>query len=159
MIYFDLITDGIFVGTCPTSTIDIQRLKQAGITAVLNMQTDRDFKVNGINWSMLEKNYHQTDISSYRYPIIDFDDEDMLSLIGGAAKLLNQITDNHARVYVHCTAGQQRSPSAVRSWLAWQKSHELEAEIEIVMKARKCDTPLHVLRNADSILEKNITPP
>jgi hypothetical protein len=155
VINFDLITDGIFVGTCPASTVDVQRLKQAGITAILNMQTDRDFNVNGINWPMLEKNYHQSGISSYRYPIIDFDDDDMLSLIGGAAKLLDEITKNHPRIYVHCTAGQQRSPSAVITWLAWQKNHALENAINIVMKARKCDPPLHVLRKADDLLEQS----
>ena len=155
MINFDLITDGVFVGTCPASNIDVQRLKQAGITATLNMQTDRDFNVNGINWPSLEKSYHQSGISSYRYPIIDFDDEEMLSLIGGAAKLLNEITENHSRIYVHCTAGQQRSPSAVIAWLAWQKGHGLDDAIEIVMKARKCDPPLHVLKKADSLLEQN----
>ena len=155
MINFDLITDGIFVGTCPASTIDIQRLKQAGITAILNMQTDNDFKVNGIDWPFLEKNYHQTGITSYRYPIIDFDDDEMLSFIGGAAKLLSEIVETHPRIYVHCTAGQQRSPSAVIGWLAWQKGHTLEDAIEIVMKARKCAPPLHVLRKADDLLEKD----
>ncbi len=157
MINFDLITDGVFVGTCPGSTIDVQRLKQAGISAVLNMQTDRDFIVNGINWPMLEKNYHQSGLSSYRYPIIDFDDADMLNLIGGAAKLLNEITENHSRIYVHCTAGQQRSPSAAIAWLAWQKDLGLENAIDIVMKARKCDPPLHVLIKANSLLEQNNT--
>ena len=155
MINFDLITDGIFVGTCPTSTVDVQRLKQAGITALLNMQTDRDFKINGVNWLYLEKNYHETGIASYRYPIIDFNDEEMLSLISGAAKLLNKIIQSHSQIYVHCTAGQQRAPSAVIAWLAWQKGHSLEDAIEIVMNARKCNPPLHVLRKADSLLEQN----
>ena len=154
MIYFDLITDGIFVGTCPTSTIDIQRLEQAGRTAILNMQTEDDFKANGINWSHLETAYHQTGITSYRCPIKDFDDEEMLSFISGAAKLLSKIVESHSRIYVHCTAGQQRSPSAVIAWLAWQQGHHLEDAIKIVMKARKCNPPLHVLRKADRLLKK-----
>ena len=116
------------------------------------MQTNRDFDAKGINWPVLEKNYHQSGIASYRYPIIDFDDNDMLSLIGGAGKLLDEITESHSRIYVHCTAGQQRSPSAVIAWLAWHKNHGLENAIDIVMKARKCDPPLHVLRKVDSQL-------
>ena len=49
MINFDPIDGGIFVGTCPTSLIDIQRLKQAGFTSVLNLQTDVDFQKLRIN--------------------------------------------------------------------------------------------------------------
>ena len=151
MINFDKIIDDIFVGTCPISIIDVQRLKQAGMSAILNLQTDRDFSVTGINWPMLEQYYHQNQISSYRYPIIDFDDIDMTNLLPGAVDLLQEMVAKHSRIYVHCTAGKQRSPSAVIGYLAWCKGHGLQSALDIVMAARNCGPPVHVLENIDML--------
>ena len=154
MINFDKIIDEIFVGSCPASSVDVHRLKQAGMSAILNLQTDGDFKINAINWPDLEKNYHDSGIASYRYPIIDFDDDDLIKLISGAAETLNDMVQHHSRVYVHCTAGKQRSPSAVITYLAWHKNLGLQNSIDLVMAARNCAPPIHALERADALRSK-----
>ncbi len=151
MIYFDRIVDDVFVGTCPGSIIDVSRIKQVGITAVLNLQTDSDFSVIGINWPLLEREYHRLDIAAYRCPIIDFDDDDMTSRLAVAASILNDMLEKQHRVYVHRTAGKQRSPSVVIGYLAWHREFGLDRAVQLVTQARCCDPPVHVIESVDSL--------
>ena len=149
MIIFDRIVDDVFVGTAPASPIDVARLAQGGFSALLNLQTDSDFRVHGIDWSALERHYFESDMATYRVPIVDFDDDDLSGKLVGAARTLDDIVARHQRVYVHCTAGMQRSPSVVIAWLAWHRGMDMERAITTVMEARRCDPPLHVLRAVD----------
>lgn len=154
MINFDKIVDDIFIGTCPMTSLDIQRVKQAGITAVLNLQTDLDFVNNSIRWPVLEEEYHNNGIAVYRIQIIDFDDEDLIQNLPIAAKTLNDMIENNHTAYVHCTAGMQRSPSTVIGFLAWHRSNSLEKASEIVLGARNCAPPIHVLAAVDKLVSR-----
>ena len=151
MIYFDRIVDDVFVGTCPGSIIDVSRIKQAGITAILNLQTDLDFSVNGIDWPLLEREYHRLEIAAYRCPIIDFDDDELKSRLAATASTLNDMLQNQHCVYVHCTAGKQRSPSVVIGYLAWHREVALDRAVQLVMQARDCDPPVHVIESVDAL--------
>ncbi len=151
MINFDRIVENIFVGTCPYTAIDAKRLKSAGVTAVLNMQTDQDFKANKIDWLSLEQAYLQLDIIAYRFPIVDFDDEDLSKNLLPATKILENLMINNHCAYVHCNAGMQRSPSVVIGYLAWRKKFGLEAALELVTTARKCDPPVWVLESIETL--------
>ena len=154
MITFDPVLDRIFVGTCPGSVLDVSRIKQAGISAILNLQTDSDFAACSIDWPLLENEYHRQEIAVCRYPIVDFDDDDMKSQLAGAASTLNEMLDNRHRVYVHCTAGRQRSPSVVIGYLAWHQEYDLDRALKLVMKARNCDPPVHVIKSVDALLNR-----
>ena len=154
MIYFDRIVENIFVGTCPASTIDVSRIKQAGVTAVLNLQTDTDFAAARIDWPVLEEAYHRLGIAAYRFPIADFDDDDMASRLADAASMLKSILENQHRVYVHCTAGRQRSPSVVIGYLAWHQDYDLAGALQLVMAERNCDPPVHVIEAVDTLQER-----
>ena len=152
MIIFDRIINGIFVGTCPTNFVDVQRLKQAGITAVLNLQSDGDFGKTRINWQAMEQHYQTSEILVYRVKIVDFDDDDLARNLPGATQILADIIDNGHCVYVHCTAGMQRSPSVVIGYLAWNRRFGLDEAVKLVMTARNCDPPLAVLRSVDPLI-------
>ena len=150
MIAFDRIVDGIFIGTCPENRLDAERLSQNRITAVFNLQSDADLVARQIHWADLEQAYLELGISPYRAPIIDFDDADMAALLPNAVATLAAVIKEYSRVYVHCTAGQQRSPSAVIGYLAWHCGYDLEEAITLVMSTRKCAPPLHVIRALDA---------
>ena len=150
MITFDRVFEGIFVGTCPDNERDLARLGRERITAVLSLQSDADLAERQIDWADQERAYQQLNITSYRVPIIDFDDADMTALLPGAAEVLELLMKSNSRVYVHCSAGQQRSPSVVIGYLAWHRKLDLEEAISLVMSARKCAPPLHVIRALDA---------
>ena len=154
MINFDRIKTNIFVGSCPGNQMDVQRLAQAGITAVMNLQTESDFDDHGIDWPTLEVLYHQSDIAVYLVSIVDHDDDDLTAKLPDAASALADIVELGHRVYVHCTAGLQRSPSVVIGYLAWHQQISLENALNQVLKARKCDPPIAVLEATDVLVRR-----
>ncbi len=149
MINFDRIIDNIFVGSCPTTPVDVSRLQQAGITAVLNLQTDTDFRTLGIDWPTLEIAYEAAGISPWRFPIIDFDREDLVQLLPDAARSLDDMLGREHRVYVHCTAGMERSPAVVIAYLVWHRGSGLSTALKQVKAARRCRPFEDALQRAD----------
>ena len=151
MINFDRITDQLFVGTCPASPLDVKRLGQAGIGAVVNLQSDTDFKVLGIDWVALENHYFEQGIEVYRYPMIDFDEQNIEQRLQEGAAVVNQAIGAGHRTYLHCTAGRERSPTTAAAWLTLYGGRTAKEALLEVLNARK-SRPYHemVLRLADS---------
>jgi len=137
MINFNRISDRIFVGTCPASAVDVRRLAQAGIDAVVNLQTDQDFIALGIDWPALEHAYFEQGIEVYRYPMIDFDEADIESRLRAAAAVVNDALDAGHRIYLHCTAGQERSPTTAAAWLTLFGDRSPDDALQQVKQARK----------------------
>ena len=114
MINLTRIRPQIFIGSYPQNEVDLDRLKSGPkITAVLNLQTDKDFAALKLDWSRIERGYLARDMLCHRWPIVDFSPRDLEQRLEGAARLLDQLIDFGHRVYVHCTAGVGRAPAAV----------------------------------------------
>ncbi len=71
------ILPNFFVGTFPKGSVDIDRLRQEGVTAVLNVQTDEDMAHWGVNWRRLEPYCREAGIEVRRVPVRDFDPDDL----------------------------------------------------------------------------------
>lgn len=57
-LYFDKIGDTkIFMGTYPLREDDIFKMRDKGITGVLNLQTENDIKQRGVPWKHLKSVY------------------------------------------------------------------------------------------------------
>ena len=74
----DQITPRLYLGSCPRTTADIDRLKtEYGITTVLNLQTGEDDLRLAIPWHVLESHYRDCRIEIRRCrvncPVEDFD--------------------------------------------------------------------------------------
>ena len=150
VINFNQIQPQIFVGTYPQSALDIDRLRMGpGVTAVLNLQTEEDFQVLGVRWERLMERYLEHDLVVQRYPIRDFDRDDLREHLPGVAGLLNDMLAIGHRVYIHCTAGVGRAPAVAIAYLAWHKEWDLERAYEHVREARKCDPYIDVIRELD----------
>ena len=146
---FDPIVDQIFVGRGPTTADHIAQMKAAGVTAVLNLQTDQDFLDQGIDWPRLVTAYEQNDIRIVRMEIIDFDKQDLIEKLPEATAKLADLIDQGEHVYVHCTAGKERSPGTVACYLAWHRELGLARALEIVKSARDCKPFEDALTTAD----------
>lgn len=66
-------------------------MAEAGITGVLNVQTEIDIAHRGINWDRMTEYYAQHGIEPVHYPIHDFNEEDLKSKIRDGAALLNKM--------------------------------------------------------------------
>ena len=91
MINFGPVESHLFVGNTPQSEVDVARLKQLGVSAVLSLQSDQDFKAYRINWKKLLAAYQRHDIVVQRFPVIDFNERDLGNKVAEAAQALHQL--------------------------------------------------------------------
>ena len=145
MINFDPILSNLIVGSFPASRIDVNRLAQAGVTAVVNLQSDVDFVHLGVNWPALEASYLELGIAVYRVPMIDFDEVDIAQWVPKAAECVNQAMDKKYRVYLHCTAGRERSPTTAAAWLTWYGGYSLDDALHRVRSTRHLANPYEAI--------------
>ena len=139
----------LFVGSCPGSPADIDQLRQAfGVTAVLNVQTDDDMVIWGIDWDGLESHYQTTSIEVRRVPVRDFDPDDLRRKLPVCVELLDELLDLGHVVYLHCNMAVNRSPTIVIAYLHWVQGWTLEKAIAHVMKCRSCDPYVEAIRLA-----------
>lgn len=129
------------IGPYPQSEAEVRVLREHGITAVLNLQTDTDFEERWIDWNELCAAYIQAGIVCRRCPIVDFDRKDLVEQLPQAAAVLKALLDAGHRVFVHCTAGMSRSCATGILYLV--KYHEMDADaaLQIVKQFRKVAAP------------------
>jgi len=136
MINFDRVEGDIFLGSAPQTSVDVARLKQMKITAVLSLQSNADFKSHNIDWKKLQSNYQYNDITVQRFSIIDFDEIDLGNKLAEPVKALNTLLVLGHRVYVHCNAGVCRAPATVLGYLCHYRSMSIDYGLEYLRRSR-----------------------
>jgi protein-tyrosine phosphatase len=144
----DPILPNLRVGSHPDTTDDIDRLKAAGMTAVLNVQSDDDCEYLGIDWSRLHAHYFAVGLEVRRVRIQDFDDADLRDKLPQAVEELNDLIGKGHTVFVHCSAGINRSPSVIICYLHWVEGWSLDEALSHVRNCRACDPVREVIRLA-----------
>jgi len=122
----------LVVGPGPTELADLDTLRGHGITGLLSLQTDGDLGARGLSWSLLWQLYTQRGIEARRVPIRDFDRRDLGAHIAAGLAALDPLLAAHERVYLHCTAGLNRSPTLALAHLyrSLGPAHALDALME-----------------------------
>ena len=131
----------IYIGPYPQNEEDISLLARSEITGVLNVQTDMDFTHRQINWTSNLNSYKKHEIEIVRYPIRDFDSEDLSEKLKGAAEKLKDLLQGGKSVYVHCTAGMSRAAATVIAYLVLYDNYSLEEAYEYVKFYRNIICP------------------
>ncbi len=149
------ISPRLFVGSCPTGKADIDRLKEAGMTAVVNLQTRSDLAYLQIDWPRLETLYRTAGIEIRRVPIEDFNRDALRQNLSKGVEAVDDLMQNGHTVYVHCSAGVNRSPSVIIAYLHWIEGWGLDEAAHHVMSRRFCDPYLEsiALATADRAKE------
>ena len=141
MINFDLVENGVFVGSAPQSNVDVERLKQLKITAVINLQSDEDLAVRNIDWPKMEASYQQHDLVVERFPINDFDETDLGNKVAEPIKRLNAFLSVGHKVYIHCNSGICRAPAVALGYLCHFQGMSMEAGLQQLWIARPVASP------------------
>ena len=121
--------------------MDIARLKQLRVTAVISLQSDQDFKAYKIDWKKLLTAYQRNDIVVQRFPITDFDEHDLGNKVAEPAKALHQLLEVGHRVYVHCNAGVCRAPGTVLTYLCFYRGMTIDEGLALIRQARPQANP------------------
>jgi protein-tyrosine phosphatase len=146
---FAQILPRLFLGPHPQSIDDIERLRrEAGITAVLNLQTDDDMRSVNLVWEPLEAHYLAYGIELARVPVRDFDPLDLREKLPKCVATLDRLLTANHTVYLHCTAGTGRSPTVAISYLHWCQGWELDAAVAYVKERRPCSPNVEAVRLA-----------
>eukprot|EP00741_Cyanophora_paradoxa_P003495 tig00000711_g3394.t1 len=135
------ITGEIFSGSYPQTDGDVEMLRNAGITAVLNVMTEEDLHHRQVNWIELLRSYDLRSIRVERLPIRDFDQEELLRKLGEAVRLLDRLVREGHKVFVHCTAGISRAPAIVLSYLVWCRGYKPDGAFQFIKQRRPVAMP------------------
>jgi hypothetical protein len=146
---YNQVLSQLFVGSYPESRGDIDRLRQeSDITAILNLQTDEDMSYFKIDWERLQMLYAARGITVQRVPVKDFDPADLREKLPACVKALNDLLAAGHSVYVHCSAGVNRSPTVVIAYLYWCRDLDLNEAAAYVNQRRSCSPDVEAIRLA-----------
>ena len=145
---YDEILPELIVGCCPDSYQDVLEIKAVGATALLSLQTDEDLAERGLSWSDIEDWCRAAGIVARREPVRDFDPDHLTERLPDCARTLDELIGSGHRVYLHCTAGVNRSPSVAIAWLVWKRGKTLEEAYAFVTRRRYSEPNLHTIRAA-----------
>jgi protein-tyrosine phosphatase len=145
----DQILANLFVGSCPRDPADIDSLAtKSGITAVLNVQTDEDLAYWDISWHEMEAVYRRSGIEVRRVPVQDFNPEELRRKLPACVQAPDGLLRAGHTVYVHCSAGMNRSPSTVVAYLHWVQGMPLNEAVEYVLNRHPSDPYVEAIRLA-----------
>jgi len=136
---FDEVADALLVGALPQDAADVAALAAAGVTRVLNLVEDVEYRDGGRE--TCEAAYADAGIEERRVPLVDFGNlaADRLT---EAVAVLRTWQDEGQRIYVHCRAGRQRSAAVVAAALALRDGSSLLEALERVRRRRSVADPL-----------------
>jgi protein-tyrosine phosphatase len=99
------------VGPAPRTLEDVRRLAEHGITGLVSLRSDEDLRAYGLQWPVLWQLLVSHGIHPARVPIRDFDATDLRRHLDAGLAALDSHFQEGRRVYLHCTAGLNRSPT------------------------------------------------
>ncbi|MBM4372369.1 MAG: dual specificity protein phosphatase family protein [Deltaproteobacteria bacterium] len=141
MLDLDIINDRLIVGSRPEDLNDVEQLRRLGITGVLSLQSDGDLNRTGLSWAALWRLQVERGMEVHRYSITDFNPQDLIEKLEGAVDQLEELAGRHERVYVHCTAGVNRSPTVSIAWLFMRQGRTLDQAMDEVTRRRTVAQP------------------
>lgn len=146
MNYHQLLPE-LFVGSSPLTKEDVRKLAVQGVTAVLNLTTDDDLNWYKINVTKMMEHFHMVNIEYHRLPVEDFNVTELSAKLPECIAAVDQILRSGHRLYLHCIAGVNRSPTVAIAYLHRHRGYELTKAILYVMSRRPCDPLLEALHN------------
>ena len=126
----------VYVGSCPRSAADVERLADAGVQALLCLQSDDCFAALGIDGEAVRSAAARRGVLWLRVAVRDFDRLDQAAMLPDIVRALGALTAMGKRTYVHCTAGINRAPLAVVGLLTFARGWGIDDAVAHVKAQR-----------------------
>ena len=121
----------------PAHASDLDALRvETRVSAVLSVQHDECLAHQGIDYPGLVRHGRRLGLTMESCPLRDFDPADQQRGLPAAVRALWDLLRQGHRVYVHCTAGINRSPLVVLAYLTLVEGIGLEETITLLLRAR-----------------------
>jgi len=133
---------------------DVPLLRQMGVTTVVSLQSDKDAATCGVPVKKLLNAYSKAEIELRRVATPDFDHGALAAnLDQSVAEIEAALAPRWAKVYLHCTAGINRAPTAAAAFLVRARGCSAQEAYEFVRARRHCSPYLEVLQNYEMSLK------
>lgn len=131
------IRSDLIVGSCPMGLDDIERiLGETKATAILSLQSDACRGAFTIDYETHRAYGEAAGVAMINAPMLDFDPPDQRRNLPAAVRALTSLLAGGHRVYVHCTAGINRSPLVVLGYLAFVETMDAGKALTFIREAR-----------------------
>jgi atypical dual specificity phosphatase len=131
------IDDRLRVGGYPQDPADVLALRDLGVTAVLNLQSDADLKARAIHWPGMWAEMLRAGLAIERVPIADMDKHDLLHRLDAAVAALDALLSDGHSVYLHCNVGINRSPTVGIAYYVRHRGMSLDAAATLFASRRE----------------------
>lgn len=136
----------LFVGPALLADDDFQQLRALNVTAILSLQTEEDGEDGAIERE--RKAAVQAGISFTNLPVTDFDRLELLWKLPKCVAMVEHILTSGNTLYLHCTAGVNRSPTVAVAYLHGCLQWPLEQALEHIRGCRNCCPDADIIRKA-----------
>lgn len=143
---FACVQPNLFVGPNPLCDVDFEELKSQNITAILSLQTEEDLREGGMD--LAQEAATTAGLVFRSVPVRDFDPADLALRLPDCVTALERLLNDGHAVYVHCTAGVNRSPTVVIAYLHWCGGWGLEQAVFHLQSIRNCSPNPDAIRRA-----------
>ena len=127
----------LVVGSCPMRVEDIDKIVAAtGVTAILSLQSEACRAAFSIDYDALQGHGEEAGMTMVNTPMLDFDPPDQRRNLPAAVRALTALLAAERKVYVHCTAGRNRSPLVVLAYLAFVEMLPAADAIAFIRRSR-----------------------
>jgi protein-tyrosine phosphatase len=143
----DRILPNLFVGPDLRDEADFETLRTLRISAILSLQTEDDLRQEG-GFDGESSAASRAGLAFRNVPVKDFDRLELQRKLPECVAALDSLLKAAHTVYLHCTAGVNRSPTVAVAYLHWCQARPLEDALACVQKARRCVPDLETIRRA-----------
>ncbi len=154
----EIIPDRLWVGAYPRNE-DLGEFRRMAISTVVSLQDRKDAVGLGISMKKLTGAYIQAGIEFRQVEVRDFDKADLLEKLARCVDEIEAaLVQRSARVYLHCTAGLNRAPTAAAAFLIRSQGISAREAYDYVVARRYCRPYLDVLDRYAASLKTEISP-
>jgi predicted protein tyrosine phosphatase len=131
------IRDDLVIGSCPTTTEDIDRIRtETAATALLSLQSDACRTHFGIDYLEQRAHAERSELAMVNAPMLDFNPPDQRRHLPQAVRCLRELLAAGHKVYLHCTAGCNRAPLTALGYLTFVEMQAPDAAAAFIRAAR-----------------------
>ncbi|MCB1781628.1 MAG: dual specificity protein phosphatase family protein [Candidatus Competibacteraceae bacterium] len=134
---WSVIRHDLVIGSCPRSLSSLDQIRaESKVSAILSVQHDECLEKLEIDYPRLVRHGQTLGLSMQRSPMRDFDIEDQRHQLPNAVRALHYLLSQGHCVYLHCTAGINRSPLTALAYLTWVEGQRLDEALVLLRQAR-----------------------
>lgn len=134
---WSVIRHDLVIGSCPRSLSSLDQIRaESKVSAILSVQHDECLEKLEIDYPRLVRHGQTLGLSMQRSPMRDFDIEDQRHQLPNAVRALHHLLSQGHCVYLHCTAGINRSPLTALAYLTWVEGQLLDEALALLRQAR-----------------------